>query len=463
MTRYRAEKDFLGRKDVPADAYYGIETQRAVDNFPISGTAVPPDFIKAYAIVKRSAAIANMKLNKLDSVRGRAIVKACDEVIAGKHSGQFPVDIFQAGAGTNTNMNLNEVIANRALEIMGRRKGDYKHVHPNDHVNMSQSTNDTFPSAMHISVYAALKDSLIPRLWRLQRTLEKKAGEFANVIKVGRTHLQDAVPMTLGQEFSGYASAVERSAGNLERAADALLQLPLGGTAVGTGIEASRRYSSIVISEVNKYTGMKFRAGKNLFDLQQNELEEIVVSSALRDLAVVLSKVCNDLRLLASGPNAGFGEIVLPAVQPGSSIMPGKVNPSVLEMYNMVCFDVIGKDATIAYAAESGQLELNVFMPVIAFTLITAIDRLSRATDVLVKRCISGIKANEKEMKEQVEHDVTVVTALAPYIGYSKAASIAKRAKREGKSVRQVCLEMKVMTKADLDKVLNPRNLTKRR
>ena len=461
--RYRSERDFLGSRKVPADAYYGIETQRALENFPISGIHVPQNFIKAYAIVKRSAAITNSRLGKLDAAKAKAIVKACDEIIAGKHTNQFPVDVFQAGAGTSTNMNLNEVIANRALEIMGRRHGDYKYMHPNDHVNMSQSTNDTFPSAMHIAVYASIKDDLIPKLWRLQRTLEKKAGEFAGVVKVGRTHLQDAVPMTLGQEFSGYASAVERSAGNLERAADALLVLPLGGTAIGTGIEASRRYSAMVISEVDRYTGMRFKAGKNLFDLQQNELEEIMVSSALRDLAVVLSKVCNDLRLLASGPNAGFGEILLPAVQPGSSIMPGKVNPSVLEMYNMVCFDVIGKDATVAYAAESGQLELNVFMPIIAFTLLTAIDRLSTATDVLVKRSISGIRANEKRMQEQAEHDITVVTALAPYIGYSKAASIAKKARKEGKSVRQVCVETKIMSKAELDKILNLRNLTKRK
>ncbi len=463
MARARVEKDFLGKVRVPADAYYGAETERAVENFPISGMKVPIEFIRQYALVKRSAALANMKLKKLDEKKGKAIVRACDDVIKGKFDNQFVTDVFQAGAGTSVNMNVNEVVANRAIEILGGKKGDTKLVHPNDHVNMSQSTNDTFPAAMHITTYVLATDRLIPSLNTLQHAFEKKAKEFKGDVKVGRTHLQDAVPMTLGQEFSGYAVSIAKQTDNISRAAKTMLTLSLGGTAVGTGIEASKAYSNLVVNEIKKQTKANFTLSKNFFDFQQNRAEEEWFSGALRDLAIAISKIANDLRLLASSPTSGLGDIKLPAVQPGSSIMPGKVNPSVPEMVNMVCFEVIGNDTTISYASESGQLELNVFMPLIAYNLVYSIKILSSACDVFAKKCVLGIKANEKKMKEGVEHDVSIATALAPYIGYTRAAQVARKAVKEGKTVRQVCIEMRIMPKSELDKILNPKEMTKRK
>ncbi|MFI5412876.1 MAG: lyase family protein, partial [Candidatus Micrarchaeales archaeon] len=336
-------------------------------------------------------------------------------------------------------------------------------IHPNDHVNMSQSTNDTYHANIHITVYAELNENLIPALESLHKALEKKAKEFAKIVKTGRTHLQDAVPMTLGEEFSGYASSVGREIENIKRNSQGLLLVSLGGTAVGTGIEASKKYSNAVIAEIRKYTKYDFKLAKNFFDLQQNQDEEEWVSSSLRDLAVSLSKIANDLRLLTSGPVSGFADIVLPAVQPGSSIMPGKVNPSMAEMLNMVCFEVIGRDATIAYAAESGQLELNVYMPLISHNLLYSIRILASAISTFTTRCIAGIKANKERLKKNVEMDMSLATALAPYIGYSRAAKIARKAYKEGKSVKQVCLEMKVMPAKDLNRILNPKGLTKRK
>ena len=461
MVRYRIEKDFLGRVKVPADVYYGAETERAKENFPISGMRVSKDFIKYYAIIKRSTALANIKIGKLDQKTGNAIVRACDEIIKGRFEDQFIVDVFQAGAGTSTNMNLNEVIANRAIEILGGKRGNYKLVHPNDKVNMSQSTNDTYHAAIHLSVYTLIKKELIPALILLEKSLYKKSKEFSRVIKVGRTHLQDAVPITLGQEFSGYASSTSRHKENISKASDPLLDMSLGGTAVGTGIEASKEYSKHAIAELNKYTGAKFRIGKNFFDIQQNLNEESLISSSLRDLAVALSRIANDLRLLSSGPNAGFGDIILPAVQPGSSIMPGKINPSVPEMFNMVCFEVIGNDATIALASESGQMELNVFMPIVAYNLVYSIKILSNAIRVLSKKCVSGIKANVDRLKANIEKDPSLATALAPYIGYSKASQIALKAHKENKTIKEVALEMKVMPEKELDKILDAKKLVK--
>ncbi len=463
MAKYRIEKDFLGSVRVPSEAYYGAETQRSLDNYKISGMTIGPSFIKHYAIIKRCAAVANMKIGKLDAKIGAAIVKACDEIIKGKLADQFTIDVFQSGAGTSVNMNLNEVIANRALEIMGHKKGNYKIIHPNDHVNMSQSTNDTYHANIHLTVYAELHEHLIPVLGLLQKALDKKAHEFAKVVKTGRTHLQDAVPMTLGEEFSGYASSVGRQMENVKRNSQGLLSVSLGGTAIGTGIEASRKYSNAVVGELRKYTKYDFKLGKNFFDIQQNQDEEEWVSSSLRDLAVSLSKIANDLRLLTSGPVSGFADIVLPAVQPGSSIMPGKVNPSMAEMLNMVCFDVIGRDATIAYAAESGQLELNVYMPLVSHSLLYSIGILTSAINTFTNRCIVGIKANKEKLKKNVEMDMSLATALAPYIGYARAAKIARKAYKEGKSVKQICLDMKIMPKKDLDKILNPEKLTKQR
>ncbi len=460
---FRTERDFLGSVRVPSEAYYGAETQRSLNNYKISGMTMPSTFIRHYAIIKRCAAIANMRLGKLDGKAGKAIVAACDEVIRGKLADQFTVDIFQSGAGTSVNMNVNEVIANRALEIMGHKKGNYKIVHPNDHVNMSQSTNDTYHANIHLTVYSELVECLIPALVSLQKALDRKAGEFSRVVKTGRTHLQDAVPMTLGQEFSGYASSVKRQIENIRKSSQQLLFVSLGGTAVGTGIEASKRYSTVVVQELRKYTKYNFQLAKNFFDLQQNQDEEEWVSSSLRDLAVALNKIANDFRLMASGPVSGFADIILPPAQPGSSIMPGKVNPSFPEMLNMVCFDVIGMDSTIAYAAESGQLELNVYMPVISHELLYSIKILTNAVVTFTKRCVVGVKANTTRLRANVDKDISLATALAPYIGYARASMVARRAYSEGKSVKQICLEMKIMPPNELEKILDPKRLTKRK
>ncbi len=460
--KYRIEKDFLGSVKVPADVYFGAETERARQNFQISGTRVPLTFIKHYAIIKKSAAFANMKLGKLDEKRGKAIARAADEVIKGKFDDQFVTDIFQAGAGTSVNMNVNEVIANRAIEILGGRKGDYKIINPNDHVNMSQSTNDTFPATIRLSVHCSVKWKLLPALAGLQKALERKSKEFRSVVKTGRTHLQDAVPITLGQEFSSYAASVSDQMENISKALNSLLYLSLGGTAVGTGVEASSKYSKLVIEEVRKNSKEDFRLAKNFFDVQQNREEEWT-SSALRDLAIALNKIANDFRLMASGPTSGFGDIILPAVQPGSSIMPGKINPSMPEMLNMVCFQVIGNDTAISLSAEGGQLELNVYMPLMAFDLLYSIDILTAAVDAFTKRCVVGIKANTERLMDNVERDFSLATALAPYIGYAKAAKIARLAYKKKKTIMQVALEMKIMPKSDLMKILNPKRMTKKK
>ncbi len=459
--KYRIERDFLGKVRVPANAYYGVETERAKENYQISGIMVPIPFIKNYAIIKKCAAIANMKIGKLDERRCTAIVRACDEVIKGRFDDQFVIDVYQSGAGTSVNMNVNEVVANRAIELLGGKKGDYKIVHPNDHVNMSQSTNDTYPAAMHLSVYSALRKELIPALGHLHSALLKKSAEFSKIVKIGRTHLQDAVPITLGQEFSGYASSLLRETKHIEEISEQLLYLPLGGTAVGTGIEASRKYSKEVINEIAKCTRVKYKSSKNFFDIQQNQNEEQWISSSLKDLAISLNKLGNDIRLMASGPVAGFSDILLPPPQPGSSIMPGKVNPSMPEMLNMVCFQIIGSDSVISNAAQSGQLELNVYMPLIMYNLLNSISILSKAVATFTDKCVLGIKANTKRIKANLDKDISVATALATYIGYSRAAEIAKKAKKESKSVKEVCMEMKLFDKKKLDKILDPRRLTK--
>ena len=462
MAKYRTERDFLGKVEVPSDAYYGAETERAKELFHVSGMRVRSEFIKTYAIVKRSAAIANMKVGKLDRKKGAAIVRACDEIINGKLDDQFVVDVFQAGAGTNTNMNLNEVAANRAIEILGGKKGDYKLIHPNDHVNMSQSTNDTYPATMHISTYLALTTKLVPELELLRKAMQRKAREFAEIPKIGRTHLQDAVPLFLGDEFAGYEASIERQLEHVKKSADSLLSLSLGGTAVGTGIEASRAYSKAIVAEIDRFTKAKFRLARNFFDIQQSSSEEEWVGSALKDLAIALNKIANDLRLMSSGPVAGFSDITLPPVMPGSSIMPGKINPSVPEMLNMVCFDVIGKSTTIEHAIEGGQLELNVYMPIISHNLLSSIDLLSRSIGIFTKRCVSGIKANEERLSGNLEKDISIATALAPYIGYAKASEIAKQARKEGKTVKAIALEKKLMPAKELEKLLDPKRMIKK-
>ncbi len=457
--KYRSESDIIGKVSIPSDSYYGIETQRAINNFQISGIRVDKDFILSYAMIKKAAAITNMKTGSLDKNVGNAILKACNDVLAGKLFDQFSIDVFQAGAGTNTNMNLNEVIANRAIFYLRGKKGNYKLVHPNDHVNMSQSTNDTFHTAIHISTYISISKNLIPALKMLEKSLNAKSKQFSNIVKLGRTHIQDAVPMRLGQEFSGYYGSIAKVRENIEKASKALLEIPMGGTAIGTGINAPLPYQRNIVKEINRITNIHFIEAKNKFKIMQNQNEEIQVSDSIKDAAIAINKIANDLRLLTSGPRAGIGEISLPEMQPGSSIMPGKVNPSIAEMMNMVCYQVIGSNHTIEQAAEGGQLELNVFMPLIAFNLLFSIRIFSNAIRTFSDKCISGIKANKKAIEEHVSSDPELVTALAPYIGYAKASKIARVALKQNKTIMQVCLEMGILDKKRLEKILNPRNL----
>jgi len=455
---YRTEKDLLGSVKVPSDAYYGSETQRSLDSFKVSGIRNPIELVHAYAMLKKAAALANMKDGKLDGKKAKAIAMACDYVIAGKLDGQFNIDVFQAGAGTSLNMNVNEVIANKAIELLGGRKGNYRLVHPNDHVNMSQSTNDTMPCVVHIATYMAIKKRLVPSLKMLEGELDRKAKEFKGTIKMGRTHLQDAVPMTLGQEFSGYKGALGNAIGMIDDAKDRMLHIPLGGTAVGTQINADRRYERVAVKEINRMTKSHFVLSKNKFPMMQQRIEELAVADALKEGATAINKIANDLRILASGPAGGMGEIILPEILPGSSIMPGKVNPSMAEMMNMVCLNVMGSCTTVTEAANGGQLEINVFTPIIAHNLLFSINTLSNASRLFAQRCIAGIKVNRGGISKHLEMDISLATALSPYIGYAKASKIASIARREHKSVKQVCIELNVMGKKELDRILDPKN-----
>ncbi len=459
--RYRVERDSIGKVMVPADAYYGSDTARTMENFDISGIKVPQELIEAYLILKKAAAKANMEAGKLDRKRGDAIVKACNLLLEGKHADQFPIDIFQAGAGTSTNMNVNEVVANLAIEILHGKKGNYKMVHPNDHVNMSQSTNDTYPSALNIACAMAVTKKMLPRLKHLEILLYAKSREFDKIVKVGRTHLQDAVPMTLGEEFLGYAGSVEKAADLIQGSVKGLMELPLGGTAVGTGVNASAEYVKYAIAELNHLTGFDFRSSRNKFAATQNRIEVLALNDALKDAAVVLMKMANDLRLLASGPRAGMHEIILPAIMPGSSIMPGKINPSMAEMLGMVCLQVIGMNRAVTEATEEAQLELNVFTPVIAYDTLFSIEILTNAVHTFSERCVRGIRASKKGIRHMVEDDLSIATALNPYIGYGRAAEVAKRAYREDKTVKQICIEMKILDRKTLDRVLDPARMAK--
>ena len=458
--RYRTESDVLGRVRVPNDAYYGSETQRAVNNFQISGERISWRFIESYVIIKKAAARANMRIGKLDKRKGNAIVKACDDVLSGKLSDQFVTDVFQAGAGTNTNMNVNEVLANRAITILRGKKGDYRLVHPNDDVNMGQSTNDTFPSAIRISCYQAIREQLLPAVKLLEKTLARKSRQFSKIVKVGRTHLQDAVPITLGEEFLGYGGSITASRKALETSSSLLLELSIGGTAVGTGMNSSKEYARETVKEINRMLKSKFFVTKNAYRITQNRQDELAVSDALKDTAISISKIAEDLRLMVSGPRAGIGEITLPEILPGSSVMPGKVNPSIPEMVNMVCFEAIGLSYANDMAAASGQLELNVFMPLMAHNLLFSINILSNAIVVFADRCVAGIRANKRSIEGHLEMDLSMATALAPYVGYAKAAKIARTAYLTGKSLKEVCMNMKVLDSKTLDKVLDPRRYT---
>lgn len=453
------EKDSLGERHIPKDAYYGIQTDRALENFPISGLKSKTPYIDATVHIKKAAAKVNKALGLLDSKKADAIARAADEILNGKLRDWFVVDVYQAGAGTSHNMNTNEVIANRAIELLGGSKGDYSLLHPNDHVNMAQSTNDVCPTAIRIAGLIMIRE-LIPVLDILHQALLRKAKEFDGIVKSGRTHLQDAVPMRLGQEFGAYAINVSKHKNHILAAAEGCKELGIGGTAVGTGLNAHPKYREMMVKELSSQLNINFRMAEDYFEAMQSLRPCIDLSGSIRNLAQDLIRIANDLRLLSSGPKTGFAEITLPAVQPGSSIMPGKVNPVMAEMLNMVCFQVLGCDTTIVYAAQAGQLELNVMMPVVAFNLIHEIEILKNAVAAFVKFCVNGISANKERCQMYAEGSMSIVTVLNPHIGYAKAAEIAKEYLSSGKSIKQLVLEKRVMTEEKLEEVFNLYNMT---
>lgn len=459
MMNYRVEKDSIGTKDVPKEVYYGVQSLRAAENFHITGLNMHPEIINSLAYIKKAAAITNCEVGILDKKVANAIVKACDEIIAGKFHDDFIVDPIQGGAGTSLNMNANEVIANRAIEILGGQKGDYSIVNPNDHVNCGQSTNDVIPTAGKMTSLRLLKH-LKKELKRLHEALCKKAEEFDHVIKMGRTQMQDAVPIRLGQEFKAYSVAIMRDINRMDKAMDEMRTLNMGGTAVGTGINADEGYLRRIVPNLVEISGMEFVQAFDLIDATQNLDAFVAVSGAIKACAVTLSKIANDLRLMSSGPRAGFHEINLPAKQNGSSIMPGKVNPVIPEVVNQVAFNIIGNDVTITMAAEAGQLELNAFEPIVFYCMFQSIDTLSYAVETFVDNCVLGITANETRCRYLVENSVGIITAICPYVGYQKAADIAKKAIKTGESVRDLILAEKLMTEDQLNCILDPVNMT---
>jgi len=455
----RTERDPLGDHDVPERAYYGIQTQRAAENFPISGLHAPEELVTATILIKKAAAAANLADGKLPPEIAGAIMTAADEVLGGALRDQFIVDVYQAGAGTSHNMNANEVLANRAAEILGLPKGRYDKIHPNDHVNMAQSTNDVFPTATRLALLLG-HQRLVESARRLAAALETKGREFAGLLKVGRTHLQDAVPITFGQEFGGYAACIARGAEDVEHASGQLTELNLGATAVGTGINTSAGYARSAIGFLREYTGLDLKPASNLFRVTQSMGDVAGYSGAMRRLSIELGKIASDLRLLSMGPRAGIAEITLPAVQPGSSIMPGKVNPSIPEMVNQVCYQVMGCDTTVAMACEAGQLELNVMMPVIAWNALHSSRLLRQSMEVLRTKCVEGIGADAERGRELLDRSTALATALSPHIGYAATAEIAKEAVRTGKSIRQLARERGVLSDAQLDTLLAPERMT---
>jgi len=455
----RVERDPLGELHVPAEAYYGVQTQRAVENFPISELKAPAALVTATVLIKQACARANSALGRLDREVAGAIANAAEEIVSGKLRDQFVVDVYQAGAGTSHNMNTNEVLANRAGEMLGQPRGTYTRVHPNDHVNMGQSTNDVFPTATRLSLLLILPDALASAA-RLAETLEAKAASFANVLKTGRTHLQDAVPITLGQEFGGYAANVRHAVQELEHAAKSLHELNLGATALGTGLNAGEDFTRAAIDNLATATRLPLMPARNRFRVTQSMGDVLAYSGALRRLAVEVDKIASDLRLLASGPRAGIAEVILPAVQPGSSIMPGKVNPSVPEMVNQVCQQVFGCDASILASSAAGQLDLNVMMPVMAWNALHATTILGNAMRVLADRCIAGIAADEARCRELLDRSTAVATALSPYIGYAQTADIAKTAVKTGRSIADIVRERKLLPDEQLNAILSPEAMT---
>jgi len=456
----RIERDSLGAREVPQEAYWGIQTLRATENFPISSITAKPIFIKATAMVKAASAEANMALGLLDKKRGLAIKKAAMEVSGGAFNSQFVVDAYQAGAGTSHNMNANEVIANRAIELLGGKRGDYHRVHPNDHVNMSQSTNDTMPTALRVAALLSLP-ALIASLTGLERALRRKAASFNKVMKSGRTHLQDAVPITLGQEFGSWASAVRSSIDRIKGASENLKRIGLGGTATGTGMNTHPGYRKKVLSELSGICRIKgLKQAPDNFEALSSMGDFAAFSGAMRDSAGELVRMANDLRLLGSGPRTGLAEIRLPAVQPGSSIMPGKTNPVMAEMLDMVCFQVIGNDLAVSLASQAGQLELNVMLPVINYNLLQSMEIMTSAVDVFTTRCVTGIKADRERCAAYLESSVGLATLLNRFIGYEKAAGVAKESERSGKSIKEITIEMGLLTEGDWKRLLAPSVIT---
>jgi aspartate ammonia-lyase len=460
--KYRVEHDLLGNRQVPSGAYFGVHTLRAFENFPITGNAISiyPDLLEALASIKQAAALANHELGLLDQERTDAIVKACEEIRAGELHEHFVVDVIQGGAGTSTNMNANEVIANRALELLGHERGQYTYLHPNEHVNLSQSTNDVYPTALKVAAWIGIH-RLVDAMALLRAAFEAKAKEFDDVLKMGRTQLQDAVPMTLGQEFSTYAVMLGEDEERLKEAALLIREINLGATAIGTGINAHPEYARLVCWRLGELTGIPLITAPNLIEATQDCGGFVQLSGVLKRVAVKLSKTCNDLRLLSSGPRAGLGEINLPPMQAGSSIMPGKVNPVIPEVVNQIAFEVIGNDVTVSFAAEAGQL--HAFEPIIAHSLFKSITHLRNGCLTLAERCVKGITANRERLRDSVEHSIGIVTALNPYIGYTNATEVAQEALATGKSVYSLVLEKKLLSKKELDAILQPEVLTKPR
>lgn len=459
MTRYRLESDSVGEKKIPEDAYYGVQSLRANENFRITGRLVHPEFIKALAEIKKAAAITNMGINLLDNDKGQAIVKACDEIIEGKLHDQFITDPIQGGAGTSINMNINEVVANRATEILGGKLGDYSYVHPNDHVNYGQSTNDVIPSSGKIATIRLLDKALL-QLNNLVEALLRKAKEFDHVIKMGRTQMQDAIPIRLGQEFHAYSNVIKRDIVRIKRVKEELKYINMGATAIGTGLNADEIYVKNIVPNIASITGLDLHQNDDLIDGTQNLDGFVSVSSVIKVCAVSLSKISNDLRLLSSGPRTGFGEINLPPKQNGSSIMPGKINPVIPEVVSQIAFNIIGNDLTITMAAEAGQLELNAFEPVIFYNLYESIETLTHGVETFIENCINGITANEQHCRNLVENSVGIITALCPHIGYKVAANIAKSAIESGESVRKLILKEGIMDEDELNMILDSFGMT---
>lgn len=451
---FRIDRDSLGEIEVPIDSYYGPFTSRALKQYKVSGQKSHVNLVKAFAMIKRSAAIANMELNVLDRKIGQAIIQACDEILSGRHMQEFVIESINSGAGTAFNMNSNEVIANRALEILGKKKGEYNVVSPNDHVNMSQSSNDTFPTAMNIAILINIKFT-IDSLDKLIESLRKKGIEFAEIVKIGRTHLMDAIPVTLGAEFDEYVFSLEKAKEMITIAKEKLEFIGLGGTAVGTGANSPRGYKSKVVRNLSELSGFNLKSSDNLFYSLQSKYDVANCSSSLRNLALEIIKLANDLRLMASGPTAGLAEILIPAVHAGSSIMPGKVNPSLAECLNMICFDIIGRDVSIAMAAQAGQFELNVMLPGMLKNILDATDMLINFLPIFASNFIDGIQANTEKLRDQMENSPILITLLNPYIGYLRAAEIYKEALETRRSIRELVLEKKLMNEQELNKALS--------